>query len=134
MILTKQFTIYAMIGLTTNVLSYLGFALLTWLGLTPEGAISIIYPVHITLTFLLNKSWTFGHDGHIPASAVRYLIAYAACYVLNVAALKYFNGYCGHSHLLVQAAAVAVLVPLLFIAQKLWVFREAAATLRVQDA
>jgi len=123
MILTKQFAMYAIIGLTTNGLSFLVFAVLTWLGLTSECAISIIYPVQITLTFILNKSWTFSHAGRISASAVRYLIAYAGCYVLNVAGLKFFSGYLGYSHLVVQAMAILVIALLLFLTQKYWVFR-----------
>jgi putative flippase GtrA len=134
MILTKQFASYAIIGLTTNGLSFLGFAVLTWLGLSPVYAISIIYPVQISFAFILNKSWTFSHEGSVSTSAVRYLIAYVGCYGLNVAVLKYFNGYWGYSHLLVQAVAVVVIVPLLFVTQKLWVFREdAALILRAQD-
>ena len=123
MILTKQFASYAIIGLTTNGLSFLGFALLTWLKLSPVYAISIIYPVHITLTFILNKSWTFSHEGSISTSAVRYLIAYVGCYGLNVAALKFFNGYLGYSHLIVQAIAILVFALLLFVALKYWVYR-----------
>ena len=121
--MTKQFAIYAIIGLTTNGLSFLVFAVLTWMGLTPECAISIIYPVQITFAFILNKAWTFSHEGRISTSAVRYLIAYIGCYVLNVTVLKFFSVYLGFSHLVVQAIAILVIALLLFLAQKYWVFR-----------
>lgn len=123
MIWTKQFASYVIIGLTANGLGLLGFAVLTGLGLSPEFAISIIYPTHITFAFILNKSWSFSHKGHIPTSAVRYLIAYIGCYVLNVAVLKFFSGYLGYSHLIVQAITILVMALLLFLAQKYWVFR-----------
>jgi len=37
--------------------------------------------------------------------------------------LKFFNGYLGYSHLIVQAIAIVVIAVLLFLAQKMWVFR-----------
>ncbi len=123
MIWTKQFASYVMIGLTANGLGFLGFTVLTWLGLSPEFAISIIYPIHITFAFILNKSWTFGHEGRISTSAIRYLIAYVGCYLLNVAVLKFFSGYLGYSHLIVQAIAILLISLLLFVVQKHWVFR-----------
>ena len=58
-----------------------------------------------------------------PIQAVKYVIAYAGCYGINVAALKFFNGYLGYSHLVVQAIAVVVFALLLFLTQKFWVFR-----------
>ena len=88
--------------------------------------ISMSYPIHIGVAFYLNKKWSFSHKGRILTSAVRYLIAYVGCYVLNVFALKYFSGYLGYSHLVVQAIAVLIIALLLFLAQKLWVFREDA--------
>ena len=123
MIWTKQFTRYVIIGTIANGLSYLFFAVLTWWGLSPEFAITIVYLVQITLTFIFNKSWSFNHKGRASASAIRYLIAYLCCYILNVAVLKLFNGYLGYSHLIVQAVAIPVNALLLFLAQKYWVFR-----------
>jgi len=123
MIWTKQFVSYVIIGLTANGLFFLCFAALTWLGLSPEAAISILYPVYVTLTFIFNKSWTFNHQGRISMSAIRYLIAYFCCYVLNVAELKLFVGYLGYSHLIVQAVVIPVNALLLFLAQKYWVFK-----------
>jgi putative flippase GtrA len=123
MIWTRQFASYVIVGLTANGFGFLCFAVLTWLGLSPEFAISIIYPIHITFAFILNKSWSFNHKGHISTTAVRYLTAYVACYVLNVAVLKFFSGYLGYSHLVVQAIAILVFALLLFLAQKYWVFR-----------
>lgn len=126
---SKEFVRYAVVGAATNVFGFLLYVLLTTLGVSPVLTISIFYPIHIGVAFYLNKKWSFSHKGRITASAARYLISYIGCYVLNVAALKYFNGYWGFSHLLVQAVAVVVIVPLLFVTQKLWVFREAAASI-----
>jgi putative flippase GtrA len=42
--------------------------------------------------------------------------------------LKFFNGYLGYSHLIVQAIAIVVIALLLFLAQKFWVFRVQGAS------
>lgn len=125
----KELIRYAAVGAATNGCGFLLYVLFTTLGVSPVLTISMFYPIHIGSAFYLNKKWSFSHEGRISTSAVRYLIAYLGCYALNVAALKYFNGYWGFSHVLVQVVAVVVIVPLLFVTQKLWVFREDAASI-----
>jgi len=120
---SKEFIRYAFVGATANVVAFLLYALLTRLGVSPVLTISIFYPIHIGLAFYFNKKWSFSHTGRISASAVRYLIAYLGCYILNVMVLKFFCNYLGFSHLLVQATAILVIALLLFFAQKYWVFR-----------
>jgi putative flippase GtrA len=119
----KEFIRYAAVGAAMNGLGFLLYVLFTTLGVSPVLTISISYPIYIALAFFLNKKWSFSHKGHISTSAVRYLISYFGCYVLNVAILKFFNGYLGYSHLLVQAIAIPVAALLLFVVQKYWVFR-----------
>jgi len=119
----KELIRYAIVGVATNVFGFLLYVLFTELGISPVMTISIFYPIHIGTAFYLNKKWSFRHEGRISTSAVRFLMAYAGCYVLNVAMLKFFNDYLGYSHLIVQAAAVVIIALLLFLAQKLWVFR-----------
>lgn len=122
----KELIRYSAVGVATNVFGFLLYVLFTALGISPVLYISISYPIHIILAFYLNKKWSFTHEGHITASAVRYLVSYFGCYLLNVAALKYFYGYWGFSHVIVQAVAGMILVPLLFVTQKFWVFTEDA--------
>jgi putative flippase GtrA len=130
----KEFIRYAVVGAATNVFGFLLYVLFTKLGVSPVLTISIFYPVHVGTAFYLNKKWSFSHKGRISTSAVRYLIAYAGCYVLNVAMLKFFNGYLGYSHLIVQAIAVVIIALLLFLAQKLWVFRVRGSSVFYEQA
>ncbi|MBU2623850.1 MAG: GtrA family protein [Proteobacteria bacterium] len=121
--LSKEFIRYVVVGAAMNGCGFLLYALFTTLGVSPVLTISIFYPIYIGLAFYLNKKWSFNHKGRISASAVRYLISYIGCYVLNVAVLKFFSGYLGYPHLVVQAIAILVFALLLFLAQKYWVFR-----------
>ena len=120
---SKEFIRYVIVGLVANAFGFLLYILLTGLGVSPVVTISIFYPIHIGLGFYLNKKWSFSHKGRISISAIKYLIAYLGCYILNVAVLKFFHGYLDFSHLIVQAGAILVIALLLFLAQKYWVFR-----------
>lgn len=120
---SKEFIRYAAVGAAANAVGFSLYVVFTTLGLSPVLTISIFYPLYIGLTFFLNKKWSFGHNGRISTSAVRYLIAYVGCYALNVSVLKFFFGYLGYSHLVVQAIAIPVIALLLFVTQKYWVFR-----------
>jgi putative flippase GtrA len=121
--LPKEFIRYAVVGVVTNGFGFLLYVIFTTLGVSPVLTISIFYPIHIGLSFYLNKKWSFKHKGRISTSAARYLIAYIGCYAVNVVVLKFFCGYLGYSHLIVQAIAVLVIALLLFLAQKHWVFK-----------
>jgi putative flippase GtrA len=119
----KELIRYVAVGAAANVSGFLLYALFTTIGVSPVLTISISYPIHIGLAFYLNKQWSFNHKGSISTSAVRYLISYIGCYFLNVAVLKFFSGYLGYSHLIVQAIAILSIALLLFGAQKYWVFK-----------
>lgn len=120
---SKEFIRYAAVGVGTNVCGFLIYVLFTTLGVSPVLTISIFYPIYLGLAFYLNKKWSFSHKGHISRTAVKYLIAYFCCYILNVAVLKFFNEYLGYSHLIVQAITIIVMALLLFLVQKYWVFK-----------
>jgi putative flippase GtrA len=119
----RQFFRYLVVGAAANGAGYLVFFVLTAVGLDSVAAISILYPTQIALAFVLNRRWAFGHEGKVPVAMIKYVVAYAACYLLNVAALKLFADHMGLSHLAVQACAVVVLACLLFLVQRYWVFR-----------
>jgi len=122
----KQFIRYVIVGLSANVAGFLIYILVTSLGVSPILTISIFYLIYICLSFYFNKTWSFGHHGQRAVSAMKYLIVYCSCYILNVILLAYFNSYLGFSHLIVQAGAIVPIALLLFVVQRYWVFRTQA--------
>lgn len=120
---SKQLIRYGLVGATTNLGGYLLFYLLTLAGMRPVGAISIMYPVVIGMSYLLNRKWSFEFGEHWVWPAVKYLIAYAACYGLNAAAHEIFYERLGYNELVVQALAICVLILPLFLTLRYWVFR-----------
>ncbi len=127
-LIKKQFIRYVIVGLSTNVAGFLIYILVTSLGVSPILTISIFYLIYICLSFYFNKTWSFGHHSQRAVSAMKYLIVYCSCYILNVILLAYFNSYLGFSHLIVQAGAIVPIALLLFVAQRYWVFRTQATS------
>jgi putative flippase GtrA len=109
--------------LASNALLYLLYLATTAIGVEPKAAASLIYLVGVLLTFVLNKRWTFQHEGHVRRTAIRYWVAYAILYVANIVLLIVFVDIAGFDHRVVQGVLIAVIGLVLFALQKYWVFR-----------
>jgi len=123
-----EFIRFALTGITTNALALCGFYLLVRVGIDPLIVVSIFYVLSVSIAFVLNKQWSFSHTGDLGMSAVRYVVAYFICYILNMFALDYFSKQQGYPPMIVQSIAVIIAAVLLFLAQKFWVFRSSKMT------
>ncbi len=128
----RQLLRYAVVGVASNLLCYALYLGLTWLGMNPKLAMSILYGLGVLQTFFANKQWTFEHGGAKGAVFYRYCTAYGLGYVFNLAVLYLLVDRMGYPHQLIQAGMIVVLAACLFLAQKFWVFRAPAhaATLK----
>lgn len=114
---------FIIVGLASNLILYLTYLVLTYVGIGHKTAMTLLYLIGMLQTFLFNKRWTFSHHGNTARSLWRYFAAYGACYLLNLALLYGFVDGLGWSHALVQGLAVVSIAGLLFVVQKCWVFR-----------
>lgn len=117
-----QFIRYAIVGLTANLLLYLGYLGLTAVGTGHKIAMTLLYATGVLLTFIVNRSWSFSHRGMIHAAFTRYLIAYALGYLLNLSLLWLAVDLLHLPHRGVQAAAIVVVALSLFVLHRYWVF------------
>ncbi len=122
-----QFLRYAAIGIASNLALYLFYLALAGGIFEPKSAMTITYACGVLVTFLFNRRWTFNHQGPEGHSLLRYVIAYASGYVVNVLALLIFVDYFKFRHEIVQGCMIILLAILLFLLQKYWVFRAASA-------
>lgn len=122
----KQFFRYAVVGLASNVISYLLYLLATWLGVGPKMAMTWLYVLGVLQTFLFNKRWSFRFAGAGSPALVRYATVYALGYVTNFLALMLLVDQAGLPHQLVQGTMIFVVAVILFIAQRYWVFPQAS--------
>ena len=123
-VIHRQFFRYAVVGIASNLTLYLGYLLLTHLGMGHKTAMSLLYAAGTSLTFIFNRNWTFGHDGHVTKAFVSYVTVYAVGYVFNLVALYILVDQLGFNHQWVQGGLIFVVAVLLFTLQKLVVFKE----------
>jgi putative flippase GtrA len=83
---------------------------------------TLSYGVGILQTFLLNRSWTFGHQGHIRSAFIRYIVIYLLGYLVNFSGLYIFVDVFGFAHQLIQGVMIIIVAVLLFVLLRLWVF------------
>ena len=112
-----------MVGLASNALGYLLYILLTFLGMGPKLAMSLLYGVGVLQTFVFNKKWSFQFEGAATPALVRYAVVYAVGYMVNFFALLLMVDQMGLPHQWVMGALVLFMAAFFFVAQKFWVFR-----------
>lgn len=115
---------YALVGVFSNACGYCLYLGVTWLGVPPLVAMSLLYFVGATIGFLSNRKWAFSHRGKVMPSLVRYGITHALGYGLNFLLLHVFVNRLGYPHQLVQGIAILVVAGFLFIMFRFFVFPE----------
>jgi putative flippase GtrA len=118
----KQLVRYAVVGIATNLAGYAVYLLVTWAGVEPKLAMTCLYALGATVSFLGNRSWTFAHRGNIATGAVRFAIAHLLGYLLNLTLLVVFVDRLGFPHQLVQGAAILIVALFLFALFRAFVF------------
>ena len=123
-----QLVRYGVVGLGSNALLYFGYLLLTSQGMGAKTAMTLLYALGVLQSFYFNRSWTFGHDGGVSVSFVKYVSCYAFGYVFNWTMLFLLVDLAGWPHQIVQAGLVLVTAGLLFVLQRYWVFADRKAS------
>lgn len=113
---------FAIVGLSNTVLGLsLIFGAKAMLGFGDAAANVTGYAVVVTLSFMLNRQWTFEDGGNAAASLLRFLLVLAAAYLANlatvVAAIELLgvNGYLAHVLGVFPYAATGYLGSRLFV-------------------
>jgi len=128
--LVTQLFRYALVGLLSNVVGYLVYLALTYLGGTPKVTMTLLYGVGAAVGFVGNRSLTFGYQGSIKGAGMRYVIAHCCGYLLNLSILIVFVDNLGYAHQWVQAITIFIVAAFLFLALKVFVFPESCEDAR----
>jgi putative flippase GtrA len=123
---TIQLIRYGLVGLASNLVGYLVYLFITYLGVAPKIAMSVLYVIGATIGFVGNRRLTFAHKGSLFGAGIRYLIAHCIGYALNLSILIFMVDKLGYPHQWVQAAAIFIVAAYLFFAFKFFVFTEGA--------
>jgi len=131
---TIEFTKFAVVGLASNGVLYVVYLLLTWVGIGPKTAMTLLFSIGTLQTFLFNKNWSFAYRKRDPGSFFRYVVVYFSAYCINLIALLVLVDHLGLRHEVVQAVTVLLLAAYLFGMQKFWVFRLSDQTTQTGQA
>lgn len=114
---------FGVVGVAHNLLGYLVYLLVTWLGTDPKIAVAILYPLGTLFSYFANRHWTFNHKGAIGTSMTRYLGMHVMGYALNLVIIYVGVDLLAFPHQLVQLMAMGVLAMMFFAISKLFVFQ-----------
>jgi putative flippase GtrA len=115
---------YGLVGIASNLSGYLLFLLITYWGMGPKIAVTLLYVVGATIGFFGNRQWAFAHNGALLRSGATYFVAHVLGYMINLFMLFILVDRLGYSHRWVQAGAVIVVAGFLFVVFKYLVFPE----------
>jgi len=115
---------FSLVSITVNLVGYMVYLLITYLGGTPKITMTLLYGVVVTTGFFGNRKLAFAHKGSLLGAGVRYVIAHCFGYCINLTILIVLVDKLGYAHQWAQAIGVLVLAPFLFLAFKFFVFRK----------
>ena len=119
---------FAVVGVASNVIGYLLYLLITYLGVAPKLAMTVLYGVGVVTGFVGNRKYTFAHQGGVMATGWRYLMAHSVGYLINLAIQIIMVDHLGYAHQLAQALGICVVAAFLFLMFKYFVFVNADET------
>ena len=120
----RQLIPYGLVGVVSNLTIYFVYLLITYLGVEPKTAMTLVYIIGALIGYIGNRKWTFAHHGNFTSAALRYVSAHFFGYLLNYMILFVFVDRFGYAHQWVQAVAIIIVASFLFIVFKYFVFRE----------
>lgn len=129
--IARQAIRYSIVGILSNLSGYLVYLFMTWLGIGPKAAMSILYTVGATAGFIGNRKWSFTYQGKLLHNLLRYAIAHIGGYIINFLILFVFVDKLQYPHQVVQAIAIFIVAAFLFIMFKYFVFSPIAKTCKV---
>jgi putative flippase GtrA len=98
---------FALVGCANTLFGFAVIMTAGWLlQLGDVAANAVGYGCGLLLSFVLNRHYTFRYEGPSAGALVRYLLAFAVSYGVNVGVLVVFTTVLGQSSVLGQAVAV----------------------------
>ena len=118
----RQLLRFVIVGIASNAVCFAVYCGLAWAGMHPMLAMTLVYLLGVLQGFWGNHRWTFARSGPASPALLRYGLAYALGYAVNLAGLWVFAREMSYRHEYVQAAMLVVVALMLFLLQKFWVF------------
>jgi putative flippase GtrA len=119
-----QLAKFAVVGASGYAVNLGVYAALLHAGLHFRLAAVVSFVVSAASNYVLNRIWTFRAErGHFAYQGMRFLVVSAVALAANQVWLTVFVGL-GSGKIVAQAIAIVLVMPLNFLGNKLWSFRE----------
>jgi putative flippase GtrA len=119
----RQIIRYGVVGLLSNLLGYLVYLLITWLGVDPKLAVTLFYPLAATIAYSGHAKYSFSYKGGHASGFSSYVVTHVFGYLLNIASLFFFVDVLLYPHQLVQLCNIFLVAGFLFVAFKYFAFQ-----------
>lgn len=113
---------FFVVGISSNALLFFLYLLSTSYGIGHKTAMTLLYIIGVTQTFIFNKKWTFSHSGTVKNTFWRYITVYGVGYLMNLTILAICVDALRWPHQYVQGVTILIIAVWLFLTQKFWVF------------
>lgn len=122
--LNTQVSRYALVGVLNTLSTLLViYGLKAGFGVGDYQANALGYGIGLIMSFFLNRAYTFGHDGALSGAALRFLVAFAICYAINLAVVAVLVDGAGVNGYLAQPCGMACFTISFYILLRTHVFR-----------
>ena len=115
---------FVVVGIANTLVGLLAIYLCKWqLGFNDALANITGYTVGLTISFFLNRGWTFRHSGAALPALIRFLVIFALAYLFNLATVLIAIHSFGVNAYLAQAIGIAPYAVLFYLGSRHFAFR-----------
>lgn len=114
---------YGIAGLLNSLIGLGAIWVLTIIGIAPIYANILGYAVGFAFGFLNSRKFVFRSEGRFGHEARKYVVAFAVCYLINIAVLQMCISVFFINVLFSQAIAVFSYVISMYLASRLYIFK-----------
>jgi putative flippase GtrA len=120
----SQIMKYGSVGSVTNALGYIIYiAIANIIGLSPPVSAIISGFLVISLSFYLNKRFSFGNNSKSISMAVNYYILYVSAILFHSFIIFIFSNVLGFAHEIIAGISIILISCSLFLIQKFLLFK-----------
>ena len=120
----SQIIKYGSVGSVTNALGYIIYiAIANIIGLSPPVSAIISGFLVISLSFYLNKRFSFGNNSKSISMAVNYYILYVSAILFHSFIIFIFSTVLGFAHEIIAGISIILISCSLFLIQKFLLFK-----------
>lgn len=118
-----EFCRYSVIGISTNLMCYFLYLILTNQQFEPKKSMTFVYLLGVIISIFANGKWTFSNKIPISILFTRAFIIYLLGYLINFLLLLLLSDRYHYPHQWVQLIAIMAVALFIFFSFKLLVFK-----------